>query len=252
MLIPRRVRVITTMPDGHLPSNIILDPSTEYVLFVEELTPTVNLFTSRQHLVAWIDGCVLGDLRTLLKGIDLREAGDEASKQHYGGGNFLLAGGCCMALEYFGQVYCIKGDATSRAKKYVDDFLRPIDNRYSDVFWVLWSTFRNGIVHGSWPQGLCIRGQSKRIAVGVGNSVHDAHLGRDPKLVVDNFVVSAPRFLQDLDSSFSAGFRDWILNQADDDVLNRGNPRLLEINPRNEEGVSCFNIIQTWNRGTSA
>jgi len=81
-----------------------------------------------------------------------------------------------MALEYFGQVYGEGGDATARARAYVDRFLASIDQRYAEVFWLLWTSFRNGIIHGSWPQGLCIRGNpGDWLAVGANNALDGDH-----------------------------------------------------------------------------
>ena len=73
-------------------------------------------------------------------------------------------------------------------------------------------------------------------------------LGPASSCDVDSFVVSSPRFLQDLERSFGEGFRDWILAEASDEVLVRAAPRLLEINPRSAEGVRQYQRARAWNK----
>lgn len=170
---------ITTGVDGHLPSHVVLDPQTDYLICREETPEVLKALKNCEAIVDWIDQCMLGDLRTLCLGIRASEESQQSqSPRCLGGGNFLLAAGCCMALEYFGQVYGQGSDATSRAKKYTEDFLKMIDIRYVQVFGLLWRSFRNAIVHGSWPQGVCIQGQRQAwLAVGANNSATGDHLG---------------------------------------------------------------------------
>jgi hypothetical protein len=63
---------------------------------------------SVQDVADWIDACVLGDLRTLVHGIDAYYASPDyrtADGRPTGAGNFLLVAGCCSAIEYLGHVY---------------------------------------------------------------------------------------------------------------------------------------------------
>jgi hypothetical protein len=62
---------------------------------------------------SWLDSCVLGDLRTLISGIDAYYASDthvDSNGRRIGSGNFLLMAGCCAAIEYFGYIL---NDATN-------------------------------------------------------------------------------------------------------------------------------------------
>ena len=66
-----------------------------------------GLVESREELANWIECNVLGDLQTLFQGINCYDAAAPDHKtpteEVVGGGNFLLAAGCCMAIEYFGH-----------------------------------------------------------------------------------------------------------------------------------------------------
>lgn len=74
-----------------------------YVLCKEwQPVPAGNL-KSKEFLVEWIDKCIFGDLHTLALGI--RNVKKEKDKRKYGGGNFLLASGCFLALEYMAFIY---------------------------------------------------------------------------------------------------------------------------------------------------
>ncbi|HKZ54404.1 MAG TPA: hypothetical protein VJ123_02910 [Anaerolineales bacterium] len=202
---------------------------------------------SRHAIVDWIDQCVLGDLRTVIAGIDAFHR-TSATTRPLGGCNFLLAAGCCMALEYFGQVYGKGQDATSAARQYVEDFLTPVDPRYARVFGVFWSSFRNGIVHGSWPQAICVQGHGgRRIAVGASPVRGGEHFQRASDYAGPSFVISSVTFFQDIERSFDQGFRSWIMSQSDDAVLTRAAPRLLEIKLGDPSRVKEFALIMSWN-----
>jgi hypothetical protein len=57
---------------------------------------------SRTELVTWLDSCVLGDLRTLLAGVDAYYAMPShfsTDGRPLGSANFLLVAGCCSALD---------------------------------------------------------------------------------------------------------------------------------------------------------
>jgi hypothetical protein len=151
-----------------------------------------------------------------------------------------------MALEYLGQVYGQGDNGTARAQAYVRRFLRPIDARYDELFWMWWTSFRSGIIHGSWLQALCIEAEhTNYIAVGVNNSDNGEHLEPAVGYSQATFVVSAVRSFLDLETSFTNGFRKWVLEEADNTVLQRAAPRLLEIKRNNKDGVAQFNMIKS-------
>lgn len=59
---------------------------------------------SRTDLATWLEACVLGDLRTLLAGVDTYYASLSLLSidgRPLGSANFLLVEGCCSALDYF-------------------------------------------------------------------------------------------------------------------------------------------------------
>lgn len=224
-----------------------LDPATRFEICRDEEAPAAGSMGSRQDIVEWIEHCVFGDLRTLLAGIDAFIQKRESSRP-LGGGNFLLAAGCCMALEYFGQIYGKGQDATTAARRYVKDFLRPVDKRYFAVFGILWSSFRNGIVHGSWPQAICVQQRDGyRVAVGTNPYMDGEHLESAAGYNGESFVVSSAKLFADIESSFDCGFRAWILDESDDGVLVRAAPRLLEIRDGDSVRVREFELIRKWN-----
>ena len=171
----RRLDIFATDEAGRPVSFPDLDPWSTFVICRDENAPAIGAMESRDAVDRWIDGCVFGDLRTLILGIDGFHQNPQRPRP-VGGCNFLLSAGCFMALEYLAQVYGRGRDATSAARQYVADFLSRVDPRYLEVFEVLWSCFRNGIVHGSWPQAVCIRGDdSTRIAVGANPRIDGDH-----------------------------------------------------------------------------
>ncbi len=243
----RRVDSFETDEKG-LPVNLpTLAPASTFVICRDEEMLPVRPLESRQAIVDWIEHCVLGDLRTLLVGIDAFLQQRDRPRP-LGGGNFLLAAGCCMALEYFGQIYGRGHDATAAARRYVEDFLRPVDARYLAVFGILWSAFRNGIVHGSWPQVICVQQHAgHRIAVGANPCMDGEHLESAAAYDDENFVISSARFFADIEASVDRGFRAWILDESDDGVLARAAPRLLEIRDGDVVRVREFQLIRRWN-----
>jgi hypothetical protein len=117
------------------------------------------MFLTRQEVVDWITACVLGDLRTLDKGISVVEAAKtkQGLPAGMGGGNFLLATGCLIAIDYFGRILCPGIDATTATHQYAQKFLKPVDARYPKVWNLLWRAFRDGMAHVSWPKMAVIR-----------------------------------------------------------------------------------------------
>jgi len=243
----RRVDTFGTDEHGFPIRLPALAPAATFVICRDEEVPAAGPMKSRQAIVEWIEHCVLGDLRTLLLGIDTFLAGRNTPRP-LGGGNFLLAAGCCMALEYFGQIYGKASDGTAAARRYVEDFLRPVDKRYLDIFGILWSSFRNGIVHGSWPQVISVQQHAgHRVAVGANPRIDGDHFGPASDYEGESLVISSARFFVDIEASFDRGFRGWVLTESDDDVLQRAAPRLLEIRDGDAVRVKEFNLIQRWN-----
>lgn len=248
----RRVTNVKTDGNGKLiqPSRR-LKPKARYVLCEDVLVRPAKPIPSREKVVEWIEKCVLGDLRTVILGIEKRKEKDKRGKAEspaLGGGNFLLASDCCEALEYFGQVYGKGTNATESVQKYVEEFLNPIDSRYIKVWPVLWDSFRNGIVHTSWTKPVRMEGSGEQISIGADNSPNDDHLKPDSNQAGKSFIISSPRFFCDIERSFKKGFQDWILHQSDDGVLERAAPQLLEIKKDNKKGKAAFEYIQRLNR----
>ena len=248
----RRVTEVTTDKNGKLiqPTRH-LESNTGYALCEDAPVRPAKTMTAREEVVEWIDKCVLGDLRTVRLGIEEREKRDKkggAESSALGGGNFLLAADCCTALEYFGRVYKAKGsNATDRVQEYVERFLDPIDNRYIKVWPILWDSFRNGIIHSSWTKPVRMEGSKERIAIGADNSPNKDHLGPDSGRKGKSFVISSYYFFCDIDRSFNEGFRDWILNDSDEGILERAAPQVLEIKRGDTKRKEAFNEILRMN-----
>lgn len=251
----RPVTNVTTDGNGKLiqPSKH-LEPKTRYVLFGDVLVRPAKTMLSREEVVKWIEECVLGDLRTVMLGIEERKKKDKRGKAEspaLGGGNFLLTSACCGALEYFGQVYGKGTSATESVQKYVEEFLNPIDSRYTKVWPILWDSFRNGIVHTSWTNPVRVEGCKEQIAIGADNSPDGDHLEPASNHTGKSFIISSPRFLYDIECSFKRkeGFRDWILNKnkSDEGILERAAPQILEIKSSDTKRKEAFEKILKMN-----
>ena len=227
-----------------------LDPGT-YVLCKEwKPVPAGNL-KSREFLIQWIDGCVFGDLRTLALG--MRQVNKKKDTEKYGGGNFLLAAGCFLALEYMAFIYHGHDDATTNVRAYANRFLKPVNARYGEMMELLWRSFRNGLIHGSWPQPISCEGNRENlIIVGVGNTLADGHFQPISSVKRPSFAISSAKLLNDLYKSFKPGFKNWLLNDAGDYVLSRGAPQLLELREGDRLGRKQFALIEEINRNHDA
>jgi hypothetical protein len=234
---------------GRIPESYHLEPLTEYAV-APKTPPPARSMKSRDELISWVRDCVLGDLRTLHAGIKVRQA-DESSPTNkgLGGGNFLLAAGCYMALEYVARIFYGKEDALSNIRQYTKKFLSPINPRYGEICDLLWRSFRNGIIHSSWPEVICAKGKAgDRIVVGVGVDRDDPHLApmlQDPRNIL---VVNAVQLLEDLERSVEEGFASWVRECQDDAVLERAGPRLLEINANDSTARQQLDRVVEWNR----
>jgi hypothetical protein len=237
----RRVGTFRTDEHGAPTKLPELDADSTFVISRDEEVPPASRFSSREEVASWINDCVLGDPRTLLLGID-GYFQNLPSTPGLGGGNFLLGAGCCMALEFLAQVYGHGDDATAATSAYVRDFM---DDRYSAVFEVFWSCLRNGILHGSWPQAVAIS-NSQPVSIWINPSMAGAHLEPHPGAVGPSLEISSARFFADIESSFHARFRPWILERSDDLVLERAAPRLLVVNPKDRKRVAQMATIKAW------
>ena len=140
--------------------------------------PPAQGFPDKDRLIAWLDRCVLGDLRTLEAGIGiyLAHEGDSVTDKR-GGANYLLAARCCLALEYFSQIYIEDPNAGARVQKYLQEFLRPINERYAIVGDLAWRAYRNGLIHCSWPKAITLAtGSGVQLELMVGVKSADPHL----------------------------------------------------------------------------
>ncbi len=223
-----------------------LEANSSYVLSAIRPAKPARLPKAREKIVEWITECVLGDLRTLLAGTGAaRDNRRDAAGKTLGGGNYLLAAGCLMAMEYLAWIYCGKEDSTYNVRQYTKKFLAKINPLYEQVIGLIWSSFRHGIVHGSWPQMISIEDSDEgRITVGVGIEKGDEHLKPQPGMQVDSFVINASQLLTDLERSVEDGLIPWIMNVSDQAPIERAGPRLLEVRPGNQEAVSEFRFIK--------
>ena len=211
---------------------------------------------SRDELVIWIDSCVLGDLRTLLEGVDAYYASAShmsAEGRPLGAANFLLVAGCCSALDYF--AFLFKGGASdeANAQAFIDTFLKPVDSRYCDVGLIIWRCFRHGTVHRSWPKRIVAEGDlSSAVVSGAGNELTDAHLAPSTEFPGDTFLINGRQLLSDLTRAFDRNFRTWILTESPDGVLERANPEDLLIRVGDTQGSRQFQVVKRWNHALRA
>lgn len=177
----------------------------------------------REELAHRVNKWVLGDLETMLRGIDSRRDGDAE-------GNFLLLAGCLMALEYFATIYA--GEAMSARKRVKQFSARFLSARYVDCWDVLWPAARNGILHGFWPSRVRTKeGEEFRFSVGCETNMPHLTLTWQKGLHEgeEAFCVNARQMLLDLMSGVTRenGFQSWIRADADDDAIERGQPSVV-------------------------
>jgi hypothetical protein len=211
---------------------------------------------SRTDLATWIDSCVLGDLRTLLLGVDTYYASSShlsIEGRPLGSANFLLVAGCCSALDYFAFLFKGRGPNEANVRAFIERFLQPIDSRYSEVGLILWRCFRHGTVHRSWPKRILIEGDaSSSVTTGAGNETTDPHLASSPDFGGDTFLINGRQLLSDLTLAFDRGFRNWILSESPDSVMERANPEDLFVSAGDTEGRRQLEAIKRWNHEVRA
>lgn len=125
-----------------------------------------------QDVVDWIDACVLGDLRTLVHGIDAYYASlnhRSADGRPMGSANFLLVAGCCSAIDYLAHIFTSQGSDETKAKAVIDRFLVPINARYGEASLLIWKSFRQGTVHRSWPKRIVYEEGPAQVITGAGS-----------------------------------------------------------------------------------
>lgn len=242
----KSVKQITTDVDGRLPQDTRLRPDTAYTICIDWNPSFARRVESPPKLAKWITDCVLGDLRTLRLGIETKDRITVVAKDKpLGGGNFLLAAGCCTALEYMAWIYVGGGDALSNVRRFLADFMSPIDKRYIEFMDLLWRSYRNGIIHGSWPQHICIEGnEDDQIVAGANTSLDGDHLAPSGRKDYPSLEISSVRFLEDVERAVYEGFVPWILKNADDQVLDRAGPRLLVVSRGDGAGVKQVHRLQ--------
>jgi hypothetical protein len=231
-------RRFTTDSKGDLPKSTRMLPNTTYIAMPPDRKAAQRL-SNHQKLADWIENCVLGDLRTLRHGI---ETIPKQPNSGFGGGNFLLVAGCLMALEYIARIYIGKKEAPECVRIYATEFLKPINPRYVEACGILWRAARNGILHASWPLRVCLQGDTTEFKFGIGNERTDQHLTVEGVLIK----ISGPRLLDDLEASVANGFSSWLRKSKDPEVLDRGQPHVLEISSNDQQGRSELELIQKW------
>lgn len=187
---------------------------------------------SVQDVADWIDACVLGDLRTLVHGIDAYYASPDhrtADGRPTGAGNFLLVAGCCSAIEYLGHVYAGKGSDEAKAIAFMNQFLAPINDRYREAGLLIWQCFRQGTVHRSWPKRIVHGDGTPQVITGAGSEPTDPHMAPLPDRAEDSFLVNGRQLLADLTRAFENSFRPWLLTEASEGAVERAKPQVLRV-----------------------
>jgi hypothetical protein len=85
------------------------------------------------------------------------------------------------------------------------------------------------MAHASWPKKAFVEDDpSRQLRLAVDNLRNDPHLAPLPG-EPGSLAISAPRLLDDLDTSVKNGFSHWILTEAADGVLMQAGPQLMKI-----------------------
>jgi hypothetical protein len=157
--------------------------------------------------------------------------------------------GCCSAIDCF--AFLLNGGSSdeARAKTFIDTFLGPVDPKYSEVGLLIWRCFRHGTVHRSWPKRIILEADTSwAVITGAGTETDDPHLVPSPDVVGDCFLVNGRQLLLDLTRAVECAFRDWILTQSPNDVLERANPQDLLVRMGDAHAVRQVETIKRWNR----
>ena len=206
---------------------------------------------SRAELVTWIESCVLGDLRTLLVGVDAYYASSTHVGQDglpLGAANFLLVAGCCSTIDYLGFILNRGSSDEATAKAFIETFLAPVDSRYGEVGLLIWRCFRHGTIHCSWPKRIVLERDTSLVVTGAGTEGADPHLSASPDVAGDSFLVNGRQLVLDLTRACESSFRDWILTQSSDDVLDRANPQDLLVRAGDIDARRQVETVKRWSR----
>lgn len=193
---------------------------------------TRYMIRSSADLRSWLDCCVLGDLRTLVAGIDAYYGTEEhvdAEGRPIGAANFLLVAGCCSAIEYFGYLLNEGTTQEARSLAFINRFLGQVDSKYSEVGKLFWQCFRHGTVHRSWPKRIYLASEKVSIAAGAGAAKSDPHLASALGREGHTFLVNGRRLLLDLSIALDGPFGEWIESNATEALFERANPEGLRI-----------------------
>ena len=179
-----------------------------------------------------IDACVLGDLRTLIRGIDAYHASADhltADGRPTGSANFLLVAGCCSAIDYLAHIYASRGSRRSEGDSLHRHF--PRANQ---------SALRRG-----WPPDLEVLSTRDRAPqLAETHRVGGRHSGGDHGRRQRGFgsapvsvaragsrfaLINGRQLLSDLTRAFDDRLRRWILTDASADALERAKPQDLRV-----------------------
>lgn len=230
---------------GMVPLDVALIPDAVYVMQRPPPPPAFEI-TEREGLISFIDDCVLGDLRSLASGAMMlhgKPVKSDPSKR-YGGGNFLLAAGCCMALEYLAWIFAGDENATRGVEQFAGRFLFPQNDKYRTYWPVLWISLRNGIIHGAFPQQMSVEDQAAtRIICPVAIQPTAPHLATGQFNGMPALFVNSHQFLLELEISVRRPFFAWLRTEASPESLHRGAARLHSVSASHVEAVRAINEV---------
>ena len=99
----------------------------------------------------------------------------------------------------------------------------------------------------SWPKRILIEDASSAVITGAGNETMDPDLAPSLDFPGDTFLISVRQLLSDLTLAFDRGFRNWILAESPDGVLERANPEDFFVRTGDTEGRRQLEAIKRWN-----
>jgi len=143
---------------------------------------------------SWIENCLLGDIRTMLAGIEKyqHQKGGRPGEPPLGGGNLSVPILVTTALEFLSRLY--QGDTNFargnyNATKNVLSFIREFfEGASKKIPWLLWKAVRNGLHHNFQPVAAVYEGTEIRFTFLSQDTT--SLVCRHPKGIL--FVISAP------------------------------------------------------------
>lgn len=115
-------------------------------------------------------------------------------------GNLLLGPFVSALAELLGRCHNGTKGVRKNFETFFDEYLSPIDRRYSDYKNIFWEDFRNGAAHSILPKGICILSFDARSEEG-----HLCHL-QDSKEGTSHLWIYSDKFIKDL----AKGIRSFI------------------------------------------